>query len=406
MIWGWILTVGGMIILIWQRNNQPFRTRNAYFNVVELIAQMILTRCVMGQTVNDPCFITLLFSLVCFSSDKANLLTQVSTNIDTNIQLYIFKHKIRSEKLLAKTIATLPSLKETSLDITAPPPFMDSLLGAILVACSYLLEGTLAMLIFSDIPITSFEGCKLLYGYPNTPEIGFGIIIIIFTLMITYILQNPETGRVFYLDVEVWLSIGNTLFMLLFLFASHYAKMFLMGAGNQFVVDFLETYVIQTAYSTIFTYNVVVRFVVPTLYHELVYRKNSIVDETVREQFALVQKQPFAMKKLIEYAGTELETDSVLLYQVVRSIIDLRESTHDAFAQCERLAKLIVDNYIRGRRTTLHVYGLRYIVKDIKTPTELIEKEFTVLVELNKNIQEKIILPMFARMVRQGNSSR
>jgi hypothetical protein len=79
MGWGYLLTVLGFILLLWQKNKQPMRTRNIYFNVVELICQLLLVRTVMGQTVSDPCFMNYVFALVCITAEKWMLIAQVSS---------------------------------------------------------------------------------------------------------------------------------------------------------------------------------------------------------------------------------------------------------------------------------------------------------------------------------------
>jgi hypothetical protein len=129
------------------------------------------------------------------------------------------------------------------------------------------------------------------------------------------------------------------------------------------------------------------------------YVEQSKFDDDIREQFLVAEKQPFAMAKLAEFAGTELETDSVVLYQAVRSLLELRNSTKDTFESCDRLAKLIFNNYISGTRNTLYYYDMQSIVKNVKSPIELLERE-AVIVQLNTQIIEHIMLPMFARMTK------
>jgi hypothetical protein len=124
------------------------------------------------------------------------------------------------------------------------------------------------------------------------------------------------------------------------------------------------------------------------------------------ENFGVVEQQPFAWKKFVDHAGTELETEAVLLYQAVRTLIELRKNTNDTFSSCEQLAKLVFDNYISGNRNTLTVYSLRYMVQEIKSPVELLEKETTVLVPLKEQLREKVLLPMFARMNKKNQFFR
>jgi hypothetical protein len=302
-------------------------------------------------------------------------------------------------------VKSLPRLKETSLEALVPTPFLDSLRGAVLLVVGLLSVSATALFIFTDIPVTDFDGCQTLYGYPNIPEIGFAIAVLGITSLIVYAVQNSEAGNILHLNVEVWLSLSTGFIIVMLILVVYYTYSFLLMIGdNVFIADMLSEYYVFTAFGLIFTVAMCIRCVLPTVYHEIYFKKYSLVDTTIREQYALLEKQPFAMEKLTSHAGTELDTEAILLHEAVRSIIELRKSTEDTFPTCEKLAQLVFDNYIVGKRRTLDVYGLRHIVKDVTSPLELIEKEVSVLVPLLEQSREKIMLPLFARMTRQTST--
>ncbi len=312
----------------------------------------------------------------------------------SNIQLIIFKTKIKQEKKLAKIVSTISALDDTKeTEITNPKHMLDSLFGAILVACACLGLGALSVALFTDIPFTDLSACNTIRGYPNTPECGFGITIAAYTLLITYAIFNYKTIRIISVQIEFWLHV-LTIFITVSLM-SCYGVMLTVGNALGIVIQVNVTYV---SFIIIFFYNVSVRCLLPTLYNRY-YVEQSKFDDDIREQFFVAEKQPFAMEKLAEFAGTELETDSVVLYQAVRSLLELRNSTKDTFESCDRLAKLIFNNYISGTRNTLYYYDMQSIVKNVKSPIELLERE-AVIVQLNTQIIERIMLPMFARMTK------
>jgi hypothetical protein len=314
----------------------------------------------------------------------------------------IYKAKIKGEKAMAKLVnATVDSLGTSSLETVSPRHMLDSLSGALLVAFGFLLLGFSSIYIFTNVPFTNFDSCNNKYGFPGVSRCGVAIGYSIITALFMYALQNPETVRVTCIKAEVWLAVGNSVFTLSFLLIMEQAMMWLSLHNNELLAELLHDNITHTSFMLVFTVNVLARIGIPTLYHELVFKKQSIVTDKIRQQFMSAVKQPYELKQLVDYAGSELETDSILLYQAVRSILQLRRSTTNSFNSCERLSNFVFENYIVGSRKTLDHYGIRSVVKNIKSPIELLEKETTVLAELNTQILERIMLPMFARMVRQ-----
>jgi hypothetical protein len=169
-------------------------------------------------------------------------------------------------------------------------------------------------------------------------------------------------------------------------------------------MELLEEHAISTSFLLICTINMFARCMIPTIYHEFVFKQQSKLTDIIREQFEVAEKQPFSMNKLVEQVSSELEMDSLLLYEVVRTILKLRKSTNDTFERSELLSKFVIDNYVHGTRKTLDYYGLRSIVDGVNTPIELLEREATVLRNLKVHSRERIVLPMFARMVKQNGS--
>ncbi len=384
--WGLGVTLSGLVLIFMQRNNQPMRTRNIYIHIFEVVAQMLFVRVMMAQSESDPCILT----------QSINIVTPVK--ITTLAQLYIFKKKIQREKKLEKSI-------ESGTLSTAPisnDHWLDTLSGAILLFCGIFGLGLTCIYMFTDIPLES-SACNMYRGYPGVSQLGVTITLITITALVVYTIQNYHVTTVSYFKFEVWLVAFNALFMIFFLLLLRGVQKVMLRDGNKFLEELLEENGIFTALMLSITIFIFVRCFLPMMYH-LNFKYESIVTDKIRELFIIAEKQPFAMKKLTEYAGTELETESVLLYYAVRTLLEHRTSVKDSFVQSESVAKVIVDHYICGSRKTLDYYGLRSIVRDIKTPVELIEKEKTVLVELEAQIRERIMLPMFARWSKNNST--
>ncbi len=75
----------GFLLILWQRNNQPFRTRNIYIHIVEILSQFTLVRGLLGQLETDPCFMTASICLVCMVPERFGLLAQVCRSHVSNV---------------------------------------------------------------------------------------------------------------------------------------------------------------------------------------------------------------------------------------------------------------------------------------------------------------------------------
>ncbi len=296
-----------------------------------------------------------------------------------------------------------PNLGTTDLDIIAPKHALSTLKGAFFVACGFLTLGAVGIYGFTDISFTEWDSCNTGLGYPKVPQVGLVIGISVITIIIGYILQNPEIMRITCLRAEVWLSICNSLINVVFM-TSLYRVLLFLESRDKHAMELLEEHAISTSFLLICTINMFARCMIPTIYHEFVFKQQSKLTDIIREQFEVAEKQPFSMNKLVEQVSSELEMDSLLLYEVVRTILKLRKSTNDTFERSELLSKFVIDNYVHGTRKTLDYYGLRSIVDGVNTPIELLEREATVLRNLKVHSRERIVLPMFARMVKQNGS--
>jgi hypothetical protein len=141
---------------------------------------------------------------------------------------------------------------------------------------------------------------------------------------------------------------------------------------------------------------------VPAIYNQCVHKKRSIITEDVLSQFEIAEEQPFTKTKLALQAQEELEMETLLLFESLRSLRVLRSKSHENdpsnFEKCLLLATFIHDKYIQKEYSTLVWYDLENIVGGIKTPLELIERA-DVRDLLAKQVRERCILPMFARMI-------
>jgi hypothetical protein len=141
---------------------------------------------------------------------------------------------------------------------------------------------------------------------------------------------------------------------------------------------------------------------VPAIYNQFVHKKRSIITEDVLSQFEIAEEQPFMKTKLALQAQEELEMETLLLFESLRSLRVLRSKSHENdpsnFEKCSLLATFIYDKYIQKEYSTLVWYDLENIVGGIRTPLELIERA-DVRDLLAKQVRERCILPMFARMI-------
>ncbi len=318
--------------------------------------------------------------------------------------MIIFKSKIEDEKKLSKVVHALVADNVPHVDIKARRHWLDSKLGAAVFAVGHIAIGLTIVFFLTDIPFTEFEACNWLpEGYPGVSEYGFVVMFTITTIMVSYAMYHPETLTVMCIQIE-FLSIVLSTIIGIALFAI-YVTVYTVDKSQGVLITGKIVFIL---FEFIFAYNVCVRCLVPTLYNVFFYKPNSVVDEDIRDQFSIVERQQHVLKKLMEQATSELEMESLLLYCLVKSMIDLRKSTSGPFERCERLAAMVYDNYISSSRTrkTLDTYHMRHLVEKVTSPLELLEKEVSVLAELDSQVRERIILPLYARMLHQNNNSK
>ncbi len=275
---------------------------------------------------------------------------------------------------------------------------LDSIMGGVIIFFATFATGAILITLFTDLNVTDLQGCNTMHGYPKTAEIAFSFGITLIATILTFSYYNPEASNIFCIRTESWLCVLSAFVTVAYLGAFYGTKNILLLAGDNAIVLLIEEHLTFLSLMIKYTVNIVIRCMLPLVYYKFIYTRRSVVNEETRAKFIIAKQQSFAMKKLVEHARSELETESIVLYQAVRSIRNLRQSTTDTFADCERLARMIWENYIQGDRKTLDFYDIRGVVSGIQSPIELLEKEGTVLVTLENEILEKIILPMYARM--------
>ncbi len=278
--------------------------------------------------------------------------------------------------------------------------FLESFLGSVLVIILYLAIGTTLIFTFTDIQFGDLDACFNRNSYPKISEIGFTIGIVLISSNLVSSIRKPDLLHVYNYFIEFWLLVTNTLFMMSIMF-----MLLLLSKIESIANRYALLRENVTSLVIVLTLNVGIMCGIPVYYYYVHYLKKSQVTDTIRNNFSIAEKQPFAMEQMINHAGKELETESVLLYQLVSTIVKLRSNTLDnQFETCEKLAKIVYDKYICGSCKTLTWYEMTHTVSSIKAHIELLEKEI-VLKQLQDLTREKIILPMFARMVASQTNS-
>jgi type IV secretory pathway TrbD component len=282
---------------------------------------------------------------------------------------------------------------EESADTKPFKHFLNSALGGIFVILTPLLIHSVIIYFYTDIGITEFAPCNLKDGYPGQGEIGFTSGIIIISTSIIYLLQNRAVMSIILFQLEFWLIITNTFVLLVMWFATFVVLKVVASSDPWFTTNFA-----YISFVVLIATNVFIECVLPLLYYLFRFKPRSAVTDEIRAKFSLCHKQAKALEKLVDHASTELETESILLYQAIRTLRSNRANVLSSnFESCLRLATLIFEKYIQGEYKTLKWYDLRYITSRVSKPIELLEKE-SVLEELETAVREKIVLPMYARM--------
>ncbi len=287
---------------------------------------------------------------------------------------------------------TIPKLDEKLDTISKIPSLtkrhpLESLLGAICSFSIHALIGFVLLNTFADVPFNDPESCNKLHSYPEVSEIGFSLDIILIVTNILLYVQNPQVLHVFNYFIDFWLLLSNTILtlpigvVLLILSKTE-------SVANQsplFFGDNINLTLLVIALST----NIVILCAVPAYYYYQVYKPNSVVTEEIRTQYRVAEKQPFAMKQLFDHAGKELETESILFYELVSVVLKLRANVLDNnFEKCEKLVNVMFNKYVNGDSKVLQWYDMNTIVSKITAPIDLLEQE-SVLKQLQDRSKER-----------------
>jgi hypothetical protein len=311
--------------------------------------------------------------------------------------MWLCKSQFEQEKKLAVLVDSVTTHGDITAQEKAPNMvFLKSFYGSLVAMLLWYSAGVFGVYFFTDIKINDPDACNLMQGYPKISEVGFGIWATSTSTDIIYSIQNPQTLIPFSYQLEFWLVIANTFVVFSITFGlwllakmTSFTLWTEMGMNNHTCTFFVAMIVT----------NMVVICFLPAVYSFFIYDKRSTVTDETRAKFMLARSQPFAITKLAEFAHDELETESVLLYQIIRAIRKNQVNVLDNKFDCNlRLANIIYEKYIQKEWKTLVWYDLHKIVAGVKSPMELLEKD-SILEDLEKQVQNSIILPMFARML-------
>jgi hypothetical protein len=276
------------------------------------------------------------------------------------------------------------------------PHFLESFVGSLLLVACIIPIGAVLVYTFTDLQFGDMDACYNRGGYPKMSEIGLSVGLTAIASNVANNMQHQKAYHVFNYLIEFWMLLANSIIMMcvhfMMLLVTKITPMAIMRENI-------------TSFVIIITINITLICGLPMYYYYFYYNKRSQVTDVTRSKFSIAEKQPFAMEQLIEFAGKELETDSILLYLLVTAIIKLRSNHLDSeFQNCEKLATVMFEKYIQGSVKTLTWYDMHHIVSEITSPIQLLEKE-AVLKQLQETTRERIVLPMFARMLTsQANS--
>ncbi len=313
--------------------------------------------------------------------------------------MFLYKKRQKYEQKLATATMNLQTFKQVP-DMKPFYHFLNTAAGGPTPVIAYWLIHCICIFLLLDIPITDLDSCNLNNGYPGIVEMGHTSILTLMGIDIAYAIQNSSIMQIFMFQIEFWLLIMS-LFTTIALWGS-----FVFIARYSFSKQWLMMNTSTSTFIVLIWLNISIECVLPCLYYWLKYTPRSIVTDDVRSQFDLASKQPFAMEKIVEQSKSELETESVLLYVVVRNLRALRANPlENNFSKCMQLSELLYHRFIRSEWKTLRWYGLSDIVQDIGDPLQLLEKD-ALLENLENQICEKVILPLFARMLAQTEACK
>ncbi len=369
------------------RDKPPQRTRNVYLPCAMIVSQLVHIRYSLDSSLYVPCILKLAVSTL-LTTEKLTML----------VQLYLYKLKAQRNKKLGVCVSSVMANKD--IDVKSVRPFyhfLDTLPGAIVSFLLYFVVHLISFALFSEASISDLDICNTKgYQFPGAGRAAYGVGVPLLMSAIVFGFMNPAALMVFNFQLTFWLMLTTTLVVAI-LWVTTIAVLTLLNNRNSWLgVNFSYVSFVLFIGAAIF-----VDCIIPIIYYHLFYKRRSKVSDDIRAKFMVAEQQPFSMDKLTDFASNELETESVLLYQVIRAIKSQRSNILNSnFGASERLAKFLIDNYIKGGWKTLEWYELSYITKDITSPLDLLEKE-TSIDELEIGVRERIILPMYARMERK-----
>jgi hypothetical protein len=380
---GIVLSLLGCACLFYMRNKQPQRTRNLYLSYAMIVFQLIHVRFSLNPSQHDWCLTKNIVLVSMLSTEKIVML----------VQLFLYKLRAQKNKKLSASIASVIANKD--IDTREATPFyhlFDTLPGAVILFTLHLLPHVVGLLSFTEISWTDPEPCNTKNHFPGVSQVAMSVGVPTLISVLIYGVINSASAVVFIFQITFWVMMTN-IFVVLSLWMSILYMLKLLNVQDIWIRNFNFV-----SFSLFIGMNIFIDCVLPVIYYHLFYKPKSQVTRETKALFILAEKQPFSLEKLTEFASTELESESVLLYHVVKALKAQRADVLNSdFKSSERLATFIFTNYIQGGWKTLSWYDLAHITKEVKSPLELLENE-TIIDDLEIGVRENIILPMFARM--------
>jgi hypothetical protein len=319
----------------------------------------------------------------------------VTEKISMLVQVYLYKLRSQKQKQLGVTARSLVANRD--IDNKEATPFyhyLDTPPGAALCFLAHITVQGVLIALTTDISPLDLEPCNIKGMFPGTTQVARSIGLPLLIATIAYGLMNLKVLVVFIFNYIFWLMLTNA-FVVLSLWAAISLVLKLVITHDVW----LTTHFVKLTFLVIISCNVFVDCVLPMLYYEFLYKPRSVVTENIRSTFDITKNQPFSMDKLADFASTELETESILLYHTIKALKEQRSNVLQSdFKACERLATFIFENYIQGKWKTLEWYQLCYITEKVTKPLDLMEKK-SILDSLEIGVTENIVLPMYARMI-------
>jgi hypothetical protein len=318
----------------------------------------------------------------------------VTEKVSMLVQVYLYKLRSQNQNQLGVTARSL--VENRDIDGKKATPFyhfLDTLPGAALCFLAHTIVHGVLIALTTDISPLDLEPCNIKGMFPGTTQVARSVGLPILIATIAYGLMNLKVLIVFIFNYIFWLMLTNV-FVVLTLWTS-FALVLKLVTNH----DWISTHLVKVTFLAIISSNIFIDCVLPVLYYHFFYKPRSVVTQHTRATFDITKHQPFSMDRLTDFASTELEAESILLYHTIKALKEQRSNVLQSdFKACERLATFIFENYIQGKWKTLEWYQLCYITEKVTKPLELMEKK-SILDSLEIGVTENIILPMYARML-------